>query len=397
MNPQPAPREVLLLCWRDSGHPQGGGSERYLERVGAELARRGVAVTYRTASYPGAPRSETVDGMFVSRGGGRLSVYPRALLAIAAGRLGRGPLAGRRFDAVIDTQNGIPFFATLVADAPTVLLVHHCHRAQWPVAGRLLGRIGWFLESTVSPRAHRRNRYLTVSDPSAADLRALGVEGERITVARNGIDPIPVLPGPLGLAGAPGLRLCVVSRLVPHKQIEDAITTLATLRRRGHDVHLHVVGDGWWRDRLRAMLTELDVVPHVTFHGHVDEVRKHQIIAGCDVHLMPSRTEGWGLAVIEAAQHGVPTIGYHASRGLTDSIVDRVTGLLAHDNDDMTRSAEQLLLDAEHRRELGRAAQRRAARYSWAATTDVVLDVVNQVCARPVSDCSAAPAQPVAP
>ena len=62
--PPKAPlREVLLLCWRDSDHPQGGGSERYLERVGAELAGRGVKVTFRTAGYPGAPATESRAGM----------------------------------------------------------------------------------------------------------------------------------------------------------------------------------------------------------------------------------------------------------------------------------------------------------------------------------------------
>ncbi|MFT4085602.1 MAG: glycosyltransferase family 1 protein, partial [Gordonia sp. (in: high G+C Gram-positive bacteria)] len=50
-------REVVLLCWRDTDHPQGGGSERYLERVGAELARRGARVTLLTARYPGSARS----------------------------------------------------------------------------------------------------------------------------------------------------------------------------------------------------------------------------------------------------------------------------------------------------------------------------------------------------
>ena len=33
---------ALLLCWRDTGHPQGGGSEAYLQRIGAELAATGV-------------------------------------------------------------------------------------------------------------------------------------------------------------------------------------------------------------------------------------------------------------------------------------------------------------------------------------------------------------------
>ncbi|MBR7538867.1 glycosyltransferase, partial [Mycobacterium tuberculosis] len=110
--------------------------------------------------------------------------------------LGFGPMAGITPVAVVDTQNGIPFFATLVASAPTVVLVHHCHREQWPVAGRLLGRLGWFLESRVSPWVHRRNRYVTVSAPSARELVELGVDAERITVVHNGIDSIPDAIGP---------------------------------------------------------------------------------------------------------------------------------------------------------------------------------------------------------
>ena len=37
-------RSVLLLCWRDTGHPQGGGSETYLQRIGRQLAASGVEV-----------------------------------------------------------------------------------------------------------------------------------------------------------------------------------------------------------------------------------------------------------------------------------------------------------------------------------------------------------------
>ena len=83
-------------------------------------------------------------------------------------------------DAVVDTQNGVPFFASLVTSAPTVVLVHHCHREQWPVAGRLLGRFGWFLESKVAPRVHRGAPYVTVSEASKRDLVALGVDGHQI-------------------------------------------------------------------------------------------------------------------------------------------------------------------------------------------------------------------------
>ncbi len=104
---------MLLLCWRDTGHPQGGGSEAYLERIGAHLVQSGVKVTLRTARYPGAPRREVIDGVAVNRAGGPYSVYIWAGLAMVLARIGLGPLRKVRPDVVIDTQNGIPFLARL--------------------------------------------------------------------------------------------------------------------------------------------------------------------------------------------------------------------------------------------------------------------------------------------
>ncbi|MBM7459353.1 glycosyltransferase family 4 protein [Rhodococcus coprophilus] len=371
-------QEVLLLCWRDTGHPQGGGSERYLEQVGAQLAARGIKVTLRTASYPGAPSRDTVDGIDISRGGGRLTVYPRALAAIAAGRLGFGPLAGIRPDAVIDTQNGIPFFARVVAGAPVTLLVHHCHREQWPVAGRLMAKLGWWIESSLSPRVHRRNQYLTVSLPSADELRALGVDRDRIAVVRNGADAIPagVVPGD-DHTRTEHPSLCVLSRLVPHKQIEDALGAVAALRRRIPGLHLDVIGGGWWEQNLRDAAAELGIADAVTFHGHVAEDRKHELLSRAWLHVMPSRKEGWGLAVVEAAQHGVPTIGYRSSKGLTDSIIDGVTGLLVNSPAQLTDAVADLLEDRDRLRQLGAKARFRAGEFSWEATGDGVFDVLS--------------------
>lgn len=370
-------REVLLLCWRDTGHPQGGGSERYLEQVGAHLAARGVKVTLRTAGYPGAPKRERVDGIDISRGGGRFTVYPRALAAIALGRLGVGPLRGVRPDAVIDTQNGIPFFARAAAAAPTVVLVHHGHREQWPVAGRLVGRIGWWIESRLSPRVHRGNQYLTVSLPSAEELAALGVEQSRVAVVRNGAEPVPaqVVPGSDATRTAHP-SVVVLSRLVPHKQIEDALDAVAALRPRIPALHLDVIGDGWWADNLKAHAQTLGIADAVTFHGHVDEPRKHELLARAWVHALPSRKEGWGLAVIEAAQHGVPTIGYRSSRGLTDSIVDGVTGLLVDDPTQLTEAVGELLTEPETRTMLGEKARARSREFSWEQTGNGVYEVL---------------------
>lgn len=378
-------REVLLLCWRDSGHPQGGGSESYLEHVGAGLAERGIAVTLRTASYPGAPSSETVHGIRISRAGGRYTVYPRALASLALGRLGIGPLAGLRPDAVIDTQNGIPFFARLVTSAPVTVLVHHCHREQWPVAGPVMAKVGWWIESRLSPRVHRRSQYLTVSLPSADELIALGVDRDRVAVVRNGVDEIPadVVPGDVATrADVP--TLAVLSRLVPHKQIEDAIDVVATLRRSFPELRLDVIGGGWWDENLRAHAASRGVGDAVTFHGHVSETRKHRILARSWVHVLPSRKEGWGLAVVEAAQHGVPTVGYRHSRGLTDSVVDGVTGVLVGDEwvgqdtdvADLTDAVSTLLEDGDLRRQLGEKARLRTREFSWAQCSRAVESVL---------------------
>lgn len=360
---------VLLLCWRDSTHPQGGGSERYLEQIAAYLAAQGHEVVYRTARHRGAPRRSTRRGVHYVRGGGRLTVYPRAWAFLLAERLRARRRGTRAFDAVVDTQNGVPFFARLVAGAPTIVLSHHCHREQWPVAGPVLSRIGWFVESRLSPRLHRGAQWLTVSRPSAAELASLGVPADRLAVIRNGLDPLPDGLAPGGPdTRAPGPRLVVLSRLVPHKHVEDALEVLARLLPQRPDLRLDVIGGGWWADELVQVADRLGVRHATVFHGHVDERRKHELLARATVHLMPSRKEGWGLAVLEAAQHAVPTIGYRHAAGLRDSIVDQVTGQLVTDLDELVRVTRSLLDDDRLRESLGSAARERAAGFSWEAT-----------------------------
>jgi len=374
----PRVRSVLLLCWRDTGHPQGGGSETYLQRIGALLADSGVEVTLRTAGYDGAPRNELVDGVRISRGGGHYTVYIRAGLAMVAARVGLGPLRHTRPDVVIDSQNGLPFLARLAFGRRVVVLVHHCHRDQWPVAGRVLGRIGWLVESRLSPRLHRRNQYVTVSLPSMRDLADLGVDTARVAVVRNGLDAAP--PQTLEAPRSTTPRVVVLSRLVPHKQIEDALRAVAVLRPVVPGLHLDIIGGGWWHDRLLRYAAQLGIAESVTFHGHVDELTKHAVVQRSWVHVLPSSKEGWGLAVIEAAQHGVPTIGYRSAGGLTDSIVDGVTGLLVDGPDELVQGLQRLLSDRVLRAELGAKAAARSREFSWpqsATAMRTVLDTVH--------------------
>ncbi|WP_165243139.1 glycosyltransferase family 4 protein [Corynebacterium lizhenjunii] len=343
--------KILLLCWRDTTHPQGGGSERYLERVGEYLAARGHQVIYRTAGHMNGARRETRNGVTYQRAGGKYTVYPRALAALLTGRFGR-------VDVVVDTQNGIPFFARWATRAPVVLLTHHCHRSQWPVAGPVLARLGWWLESQVSPRVYRNAPTVTVSHGSAQDLGELGVRG--VEIIENGLDPIPAhVPR---LEREADIHLVTLSRLVPHKQIEHAIDTVAQIPGSVLDV----IGSGWWEAQLRQYARSHGIADRVRFRGQVTEDYKHALLARADVHLMPSRKEGWGLAVMEAAQHGVPTVGY--TFGLRDSVLHGRTGMLVADQAELVAATAQLLADAPLRHRLGQAAQQFSAQFSWEST-----------------------------
>jgi glycosyltransferase involved in cell wall biosynthesis len=352
---------VAILNWRDTGHPEGGGSERYVERVAAGLAADGCEVVVQCARYPGSAPREVRDGITLRRAGGRLGVYPRALLALLADRL-----RGHRPDVVLEVQNGVPFLARLVAGCPVVVLVHHVHREQWPVAlGPLAARVGWWIESRLAPRLLRGCRYVTVSDTTRRELGELGVRVEDVAVVHNGVDPVPAapLPRPAGPTAAP--RLVVLGRLVPHKRVEHALEVLARLLPELPDLRLQVVGEGWWHEPLAVRAAELGVADAVDFTGFVPEDRKHELLDGATVLLAPSIKEGWGLMVVEAAQHGVPAVAYRQAGGIAESVVDGVTGLLVDDLDGLVAATRRLLHDPVLRARLGEGARLHAGSFSW--------------------------------
>lgn len=351
---------IVLLNWRDTGHPEGGGSERYIETVAAGLAAAGHSVTLFCARYDGAPREEVRAGFRIVRAGGKLTVYPRALLELWSGRLGRP-------DVVVDVQNGLPFWSRLATRAPVVVLVHHLHREQWRVIyGRTMAAFGWWLESRLAPRLYRRSRYVAVSEVTRAELNAIGVHRDRCTVIHNGTAEAPLTP----VAREVTPRICVLGRLVPHKRIEHVLDATAQLVTRWPKLRVAVVGDGWWREELHQRAQTLGLGEAVEFLGHVDDRRKHDELARAWLLAAPSVKEGWGLVVVEAATHQVPTVGYRHAGGLAESVVDGETGILAEDYAAFVAALDTLLDDRKRRDEMGRAAQRYAAKFSWASTVD---------------------------
>ncbi|HET6876293.1 MAG TPA: glycosyltransferase family 4 protein [Jatrophihabitans sp.] len=351
---------VLFLNWRDTAHPEGGGSEVYVEQVAARLARDGVAVTIVCARYRGAARRERrPDGVQLVRVGGRLSLYPAAALAYLFGLLGRPQV-------VVEVQNGMPFLARLWArGAQVVVLVHHVHREQWHVVlPSPLARIGWWLESRVAPRVDRGLPYVTVSESSRRELAELGVDPARITIVPNGTPPASGVRA--GRAERP--TLIVVSRLVPHKRVELAVDALAQLVGEFPDLALVVVGRGWWEEHIRSHVAARGMDDHVRFTGYVDEATKTALYQQAWVLLVPSLKEGWGLSVVEAGTNRTPAVGMRGTGGTAESIRDGYTGLLADDADDLAAATGRLLRDPELRARLGRQAACYAAGFTWEET-----------------------------
>lgn len=361
--------KVAFLTWRDSTHPDGGGSEVFVEQVARGLVRRGHDVTVLCARHGDAPATEDLDGVRLVRTGGRLTVYPRGLWWL---------LRHRRTDVVVDVINGLPFGTPLVRRRGVVALVHHVHQRQWQIIyPGLWGRLGWFVESRLTPALYRGRPHLTVSEASRRDLVALGIPAGSVTVARNGLASTPA-----GVTRSATPRLVVLARLVPHKQIEHAVAVVAALRTEHPDLHLDVVGDGWWREELEADVRDRGVGDRVTFHGHVPDDARDRLLARAWLALLPSVKEGWGLAVLEAAAQRTATVAYRDAGGVTESVVDGVTGLLVEDLTEMTDAVRRVLADPSQRDRLGDAAAERAREFDWSVTTGVVEDVLSRAVAR---------------
>ncbi len=354
-----AGKHVAFLSWRDTHNPEGGGAERYLEKMAEGLVARGCSVTVFCAAHAAAPPDEVIDGVRVVRRGSKVSVYARGMQALRRGDLGddRGDV-----DVVVDVQNGLPFFTRLVTRRPVVVLVHHVHREQWPIVyPGLTGRVGWWIERRLAPLLYRRCQYVAVSQATRSELQGLGVRGPRIAVVHNGTDPVlPVLPGK-----SADPMLAVVGRLVPHKQVEHAIDVALALRQRHPGLRLHVVGSGWWEGHLHEYAAQRGAGDAVVFEGHVSEERKHEVYEQAWALLLPSLKEGWGLVIGEAGMHATPTVAYRAAGGTRESVADGRSGILVDTRAELVEAVRSLLDDPGLRTRLATGAQEMSHQFTW--------------------------------
>ncbi|MGW8974193.1 glycosyltransferase family 4 protein [Streptomyces platensis] len=351
--PPPLPRRIVFLARRDLGNPAAGGSELLVDRIAEGLSAHGHQVTLLC----GGPPSTGLP----ARGGTPARGYRVVSAGGDAGHFLRVPrqLARRvgPCDLLVEVCNGMPYLAPLWHRGPTLCLVNHVHTDLWRL--RCPGpaaRLGRRLEHWALAGAHRRDLMVAVSGSTASALRGLGVDAGRIRLVYNGVAE----PGPLA-PKAPEPLFLAMGRLVEYKRI-DLLLRLWERVRPVTGGRLVIVGDGPERARLAAMAG-----PGVTFTGHVSEERKHQLLCSAWLLLHPSLVEGWGLVVMEAAARRTPAVGFDIP-GLRDSVEDGTTGLLARGESAFAAHWCTLALSARRRDALGRAAERRAARFRWSHT-----------------------------
>ncbi|MBW4718135.1 glycosyltransferase family 4 protein [Saccharothrix obliqua] len=364
-------KRIAVLNWRDVHHPQAGGAEQYMHRIARLWVAAGAHVTWLTARPDGHPAHCAIDGVDVVRTGGQFTVYPRVATILLSER--------DRFDAVVDCQNGIPFFAPFFVRSrtPVVQVVHHVHQDQFsdrfppPVA--MFGR---FLEGTVARRAYGRRTVVAVSPSTRAELRQrLRMRGP-IAVVPNGVEP------PVGTAAprAENPTIVVVSRLVPHKRLDRLVDALPEVVSRVPDLHVDIVGDGVESARLRRLVHRRDLERVVTLHGHQPDRIRDEILDRAWLTVSASAGEGWGCSVVEAASRGVPCLAVE-SPGVRDSVVEGRTGWLVGSVDALAGAlvfALEALSDADVAAAFADRCRAWAACFTWERGAELLAGVVIQ-------------------
>jgi glycosyltransferase involved in cell wall biosynthesis len=361
-------RKVLVLNWRDVRHPQAGGAEQYMYQISRRWVEAGVNVTWLTARAPGQARRDSIEGIPVTRLGGPLSVYPMVALQLLATR--------GKFDAVIDCQNGIPFFSPLFAghDVPIVQVIHHVHQDQFSTRfSRPLAAVGRALEGRMSNYVYHACAIATVSPSTRLEIRRqLKFQGP-VFIIPNGTIDVPTLSGPRD----PDPTITVVSRLVPHKRIEFLLGQIASVAPQIPRLRVNIVGDGPERARLRGLTLDLGLQRTVTLHGYQTNSARDALLSRAWLTTSTSIAEGWGCSVIEAAAWGVPCVALNVP-GIRDSVIANRTGWLVNPQDFSTSIVRALnaLADENHARQIAATCQNWARCFSWDRSAELLAGVL---------------------
>jgi glycosyltransferase involved in cell wall biosynthesis len=328
----PTPKRVLIVT--DAWHPQINGVVRSIELVIAEMLKRGIAVEmltpaqFKTFPMPGYGEirlSRTLMRPVFRR---IEAAQPDAVHIATEGPLG---IIARRWC----NKNGFPFSTAYHTQFPEYV------RARLPVPLRWSYRfLRWF---------HGAAKYCLVGTPHLQDL--LEQRGfTNVVIWQKGVDTTLFHPDKRGKADYPAPVFLYVGRVA----VEKNIRAFLDLELPGTKL---VVGGGPSLERLRGEY------PDVVFTGPRQGEELARTFASADVFVFPSRTDTFGLVLLEALASGTPVAAFPVT-GPIDVIGDAPVGVL---HEDLGVAAIRAL-------DVDRATCRAyAEKFSWAASTDQFL------------------------
>ena len=154
-----------------------------------------------------------------------------------------------------------------------------------------------------------------------------------------------------------------------HKIVLDAISILIN---KFPNILYVIAGDGPYKDEIEKYSVKLKLNKNILFLGWITEPEKSVLLKKSDLFVMTPHVdnesvEGFGMSFIDAAFHGLATIGTDTG-GIPDAIIDGKTGLIAKTSnlDDIVSKIDELLSNDEKRSRLGKTGQSNALKnFTW--------------------------------
>ncbi len=232
------------------------------------------------------------------------------------------------------------------------------------------------------------DRLLTLTTVEADGLARYRVPAERLGVIGSAADPPPAdfRDSPYYAADhheARGAFGVYIGRLSYDKGALHAADAIRTLRQRGRDIALLLIGSSTPEfERYRRGLS-----PHeqaaIRPLGVLSDRDKHAVLSRAKFLMLPSRSDSFGIVLLEAWSHCVPVIAARAG-GIPGVVDDGATGLLVPfaDVEGLVAAAERLISDPPFAQRLGRQGyERLRSGYNWATVVERVAGHYQQVIA----------------